>query len=304
MLTLASYAKIYGGTRFSKPHFPACEICTGIKSTALRDSCSVGADTRVEIGVSACDYCGFISQSPRLDSGFYQNYYKEYYRKLLTGTNSPSDGFLNDQIERGEYLYASLSPVLPEKGRLLDVGCSSGGLMLAFRRRGWRVFGTDPDLGYAEFGAKKFDLPIVVQSAEKMQLESKAFDLVIIAGSLEHVCDPNKVLSICRKASAEGALLFLEGRGLAQARQTKTCGHNHRRMLTGISIELLMFKHGWTPCWTTDKELSGPTRPQSIFGLGVTSRRLTSVTLSRLIESGKRDPISTTVSNFAEWGIV
>jgi hypothetical protein len=38
--------------------------------------------------------------------------------------------------------------------------------------------------------------------------------------------------------------------------------------LTQHSIGLFMAKHGWSVLWTTDRELSGPTRPLSVYGLG------------------------------------
>jgi hypothetical protein len=115
---------------------------------------------------------------------------------------------------------------------------------------------------------------------------------VLIIGSLEHVYDPNRVLALCRRASAEGAYLLVEGHGLGQARQVGRCGHNHRRFLTRTSIELLMLKHGWDLMWLSDRDLSGPTRPYGIYGLGRAGKGLPEEELKAHIADGTRETCS------------
>lgn len=279
-----------------------CELCGSNAATVLRDTVRVTDTMRVEMQVVCCDRCGFLFQSPRFDQGFYSRYYDLAYRRVL-GSSEPSPAFIDDQIMRGEELHARLQPFTPVPGRLLDVGCSAGGLMQAFMRHGWRGLGTDPDSTLIEFGRRVLQVPVKVQRAEDMDLDPRSFDLVVITGSLEHVYDPNLVLSLCRRASAEGAILLVEGRGLGQARQVGSCGHNHRRYLTTTSIELLMRKHGWQPLWLTDEEITGPTRPNSVFGVGVAASPVSGAELEALIAGGKRDTVARQEADFAAWQI-
>jgi len=244
---------------------PQCELCGTSDQLVLRDTARINDDLRVKFSMVCCRNCAHLYQLPRFDERFYRSYYNSAYRRILSGSQA---SVVEDQISRGEHIYRSLEPYLPEKGTMLDVGASAGGIMMAFRKRGWDTYGTDPDVGYVAYGIRNLQADLTVACAEDMKLEPNAFDFILITGSLEHVFDSNKVLAICRRASKQGALLFLEGRGLALTRKNRACGHSHRRFLTQASIRLFMNKHGWSPMWTTDQELSGPTRPLSVFGLG------------------------------------
>ena len=115
------------------------------------------------------------------------------------------------------------------------------------------------------------------------------FDLIVIAGSLEHVRDPREVLRRCHDAGGAGALLLLEAHGLGQAAYVGAIGHNHRRLLTGTTMALLMLDEGWTPEWITRQSLSGPTRPGSVFALGRRIDRPVAGAAAAAIARGVRD---------------
>jgi SAM-dependent methyltransferase len=287
---------------FDRTEVP-CEVCGTSSSTLIRETADIGRGKRARLPVVACDRCGFLFQNPRFPRAFYDAYYARQYRPLTSGGRRPSRGFIEDQIERGRILCESLAPHLGPPGRLLDVGCSSGGMMIAFLERGWTACGVDPDEGYVEYGREVLKLPVEACSAEDMELPESHYDLIIITGSLEHVYDPNRVLSLCRAAAAPESQLQLEGRGLAQVRQTGTCGHNHRRYLTANSAELLMLKHGWQPFWTTHEELSGPTRPESVYCLGRAAAPVGRDELLRLIDGGMRESPEVIRNDFDAWGI-
>lgn len=251
------------------PAYPAtsidCEICDSKNKLTLLSCVQGPHDSQVELPVMGCKHCGHIYQSYRFSGQFYQDYYDKFYRLNLFGDSEPDKSFFLDQIKRGDYLYKSLASWLPEKGQLIDVGCSAGGLMIPFAKRGWRVKGNDPDVAYAQYG-KTLGLNIDTVSAEEMTTDEPA-DLIIINGSLEHVYDANKVLKKCRLMASEQGLLLIEGRALGYGMQQGYLTHNHRRFLTPQSIELLMIKHGWTPFLTTEEPLCGPTRPGAVFVL-------------------------------------
>jgi SAM-dependent methyltransferase len=152
--------------------------------------------------------------------------------------------------------------------RLLDVGCSAGGLMLPFQQQGWEVYGTDPDTAYALHGKETLKLNIEAVAAEDMNLPAGYFDLVIITGSLEHVYDINQVLQLCRAATAPNGLLLIEGRAWGYGILNTYFNHNHRRYLRADTIAAFMRKYGWEPVVTTEQPLCGPTRPGGVYVLG------------------------------------
>ncbi|HAT32260.1 MAG TPA: class I SAM-dependent methyltransferase [Janthinobacterium sp.] len=270
----------------------ACEVCGGDEHEVLVDTVDIGNDRFGRLPVVGCVNCGFLYQNPRFNQEFYDNYYDKYYRLMLFGDSAPEKDFLLDQVRRGEHLYRSLASRLPQQGRLLDVGCSAGGLMLAFAKRGWEVLGTDPDSSYVEFGKRRLGLRLQAVPAEAMQLPEGGFDLIVITGSLEHVFDVNRVLALCRKACAPGGLLFIEGRALNYGLIKGHFSHNHRRYLSLQSIELLMLKHGWTPILSTEDPLCGPTRPGAVHVLGRAGDALAAAALQGEIEGGRRESLA------------
>ena len=267
---LVSYLEHIGITDHVTASIHPCELCGRLDFVDLVEIVEIGKGASGKLPIQGCSHCGFIMQNPRFNRQFYSAYYDKYYRSILFGSREPDREFVADQVRRGERLYRSLAAAghLSSPGKLLDVGCSAGGLMVAFLRKGWTGLGTDPDAGFVAYGRDRLQLPLVRVDAEDMELAEREYDLIIITGSLEHVYDANRTLDLCRRASRPGALLFLEGRALGQALLAGQFSHNHRRYLTATSLELLMWMHGWEPIWTTDEPLCGPTRPGGVYCLG------------------------------------
>ncbi|WP_199189598.1 class I SAM-dependent methyltransferase [Trinickia dabaoshanensis] len=270
-----------------------CDVCGGSHFAPLVDEVEIGHDRRWKLPVVMCENCGFVMQNPRFEPEFYDAYYRKHYRVNLFGATEPERAFMVDQLRRGERLLQSLESYLPATGRLLDVGCSAGGLMVSFAKRGWEVLGTDPDAGYAEYGARHLKLRIETVGAEDMVLPEGHFDLVVITGSLEHVHDVNRTLELCRRATSEGGLMFIEGRALRGGIALGTFSHTHRRYLTLRSIGLLMRKHGWEPILSTDEPLTGPTRPGGVYVLGRAAEPMSAAAFAAAAREGAAEEMAT-----------
>lgn len=243
-----------------------CELCNSKAHWILLESVQGPGAQSVALPVLGCQDCGHIFQQYRFDEAFYSAYYEKFYRLTIFGNTEPERDFFLDQLRRGEYLFRYLQHMLPGKGKMLDVGCSAGGLMIPFAKRGWTVRGNDPDRAYVEYG-KNIGLEIDMVAAERMS-PSGDYNLIILTGSLEHVHDVNQVMQLCRQASAENGLLLIEGRALGYGIEQGFLTHNHRRYLSTSSIEYLMCRHGWEPIRTTNEPVCGPTRPGAVFVLG------------------------------------
>ena len=204
------------------------------------------------------------------------------------------------RLKEAKLLYESIKSHLPEAGAMLDVGSSVGGMMKAFMQNGWDALGTDPDIGFVNYGKDKLGLPVIAVGAEDMELEEKKYDLIIIMGSLEHVSDPNVTMEICHKAAKPGSLLLLEGRGNPQSSSKTYFNHNHHRYLSFKSIELMMMKYGWQPLLTTAVPLCGPTRPGGIYSLGRLGSKPTNEEFIKTILAGKRETPEEVLNKFDE----
>tara|TARA_B100001093_G_scaffold463795_1_gene480142 strand:- start:2187 stop:3116 length:930 start_codon:yes stop_codon:yes gene_type:complete len=277
-----------------------CEICSSEENTIIRENVSLGNNEYTKLPVVSCNNCGYIFQNPRFNEKFYDDFYSNKYRDLLFKKKIPSNDFIDDQISRGQILFKFLEKHIVSKGNLLDVGSSVGGMMIPFINNGWQALGTDPDKEYVEFGKKQMNLPVEDVKAEKMKLEDDFFDLIIIMGSLEHVYDPNKTLSICKQAAKDGSLILIEGRGHPQSSSKTYFNQNHHRYFTFNSMELILLKYGWKPILITDEPICGPSRPGGIYCLGLLDKKLTNININNIINSGKREIPSEIIEKFDE----
>ena len=86
--------------------------------------------------------------------------------------------------------------LLPAGGRVLDVGCASGGLLELLRARAGHLAGLELSASAATAAAQIADH--VVQGALEdpdLPFDEDAFDLVVLADVLEHLADPAAGLS-------------------------------------------------------------------------------------------------------------
>lgn len=246
-------------------HQIPCEICGSDDLEVIHENIDLGKSRFGKLPVHGCKQCGYIFHSERFEERFYRDFYEKHYRSILFGRTTPEKAFVADQVHRGRQLYDSIAKYIPKAGRMLDVGGSCGGLMVGFREKGWDVYGTDPDRGFAEFGRDRLKLPVDCMYAEDMQLEPESIDLIIITGSLEHVYDLKKVLNICRNASAPDALIVVEGRALGFCQIEGCFTHTHRRYFDRASLPLALAHYGWKPEVVTGELLSGQSRPGGVF---------------------------------------
>ena len=81
--------------------------------------------------------------------------------------------------------------LLPPQGRVLDLGCASGGLLALLRPGASHLAGLELSASAAKAAAEVADL--VVQGALEapdLPFEAAFYDLVVIADVLEHLADP------------------------------------------------------------------------------------------------------------------
>jgi methionine biosynthesis protein MetW len=97
--------------------------------------------------------------------------------------------------------------LLPAGGRVLDVGCASGGLLALLRARAGHLAGRELSASAATAAAQIADH--VVQGAIEdpdLPFEAGSFDLVVLADVLEHLADPAAGLAraagFCRPGGA------------------------------------------------------------------------------------------------------
>ncbi|MDM7202985.1 MAG: methyltransferase domain-containing protein [Thermodesulfobacteriaceae bacterium] len=167
-----------------------------------------------------CPSCGLQFTYP-MRAMDYDKAYQKDHEDLLNFTAIPYESFLKveedekREIEKWERLprFNVLLPILPllPKGKLFDIGCSTGFFMLIARKLGFEVYGMEASEKAIEIGVKKFGLKIAkALTFDELPSEYKGpYDIVTAFEVLEHVEDPLKFLKDIYGLLKERGVLLL-----------------------------------------------------------------------------------------------
>jgi len=144
--------------------------------------------------------------------------------------------------------------LLPEQGRVLDLGCASGGLLALLRPRAGHLAGLELSATATHAAAQVADH--VVQGAIEdagLPFEAGSFDLVVLADVLEHLPDPlaalRRAAGWCRPTGrvlvsvpnvAHWAARLTLARGRWPAQDSGTFDASHLRWFTRDSFATLL----------------------------------------------------------------
>lgn len=92
---------------------------------------------------------------------------------------------------------------------MLDIGCGAGFFLAAARDRGWSVIGIEQSAQFAEYASDTFGLHVIKAPLEEARLPQEAFDVITMAGVIEHVPEPRQFLSLAVKHLKVGEILYL-----------------------------------------------------------------------------------------------
>jgi len=103
-----------------------------------------------------------------------------------------------------------LEKFIPEKGRLLEIGCAMGTLLNEIRKQGWNVIGVEPEEWTCELARKKYGLEVINSTFQEAGLENCSFDAVLLLHVIEHLPNPIKGLSQIAGLIQPGGYLVVE----------------------------------------------------------------------------------------------
>ena len=95
-------------------------------------------------------------------------------------------------------------------GRLLDVGCGSGGYLDRMRSLGWQVTGLEPDEKAARTAREALGLNVLTGELSCVDLPAGGFDAVTFWHVLEHLPEPRAALERARRLLRPGGLLVAQ----------------------------------------------------------------------------------------------
>jgi SAM-dependent methyltransferase len=94
-------------------------------------------------------------------------------------------------------------------GRLLDVGCGDGRLLVALRAVGWDVAGVEPDDLAAAAARDQHGLTVHAGSLDTAPPSFADFDVIVLNHVIEHVADPVATLAEVRSRLRPGGMVVV-----------------------------------------------------------------------------------------------
>lgn len=170
--------------------------------TASMDFAARKTPTRQHFRMVECSNCGLIYSSPILPP-------EEIY-ELYRHSPFLHESQLANMIRDYQDQLRGLLPLLPSKGRLLEIGCANGLFLQAARELGFDdVRGVEP----GEEAVRTADLAVrskIVNSVFHADLFApESFDVVCCFQVLDHLLDPAAVLRDAAKLLRKGGLVLL-----------------------------------------------------------------------------------------------
>jgi 2-polyprenyl-3-methyl-5-hydroxy-6-metoxy-1,4-benzoquinol methylase len=149
-----------------------------------------------------CRHCGLQYLNPRIKQDL-----------ILEGYSEGTDETFISQAAARERTFEKhlriIERLVPNKGRILDVGTAGGSFLGVAKSRGWDVAGCEPNRWLSEWGRQRYGINIHTGTIFDMNLDDASFDVVTLWDVLEHTPDPKSVLLECHRVLKPDGLLIV-----------------------------------------------------------------------------------------------
>lgn len=163
-----------------------------------------------------CNNCGSLLQSPRFSLTSIVDFYARDYRALYSPTiQNNLEKFFQEEAKIGQTAldFFGGAGIKLQRGKVIDIGCATGGALQPFQRQGWQVYGCDLNPEHITFGQTK-GLTLWNTSFEHIPTNDHVFDVALLNDILEHQRDPLQFLQQLRRRLADQSYVYVQLPGL------------------------------------------------------------------------------------------
>lgn len=100
----------------------------------------------------------------------------------------------------------NIEQLIPQKGKLLDIGTNTGLFVKLAKDSGWGATGLEPNKWAVDFAKKHYDLKLINQSFGRKTFKPDSFDVITMWDVIEHFVNPQE--------KAKNVFSFLKAGGL------------------------------------------------------------------------------------------
>lgn len=179
---------ICGGTRFAR-HFPGIAAPAGARASGEPYRIT-HSERQLVGGIERCLDCGMVVLPLS-------------YAAATSYSDAADPYYLEQADERIRNSDALLS-LVPAEGRLLEIGCACGFLLLAAQRRGFDAEGVEMSEWASGVARDQHGLRVHTGRLEDQGFEDDSFDVVVLADVIEHLTDPRATLREIHRITRPG----------------------------------------------------------------------------------------------------
>jgi len=156
-----------------------------------------------------CKKCDLVYTNPIFDEGHYKETYRSSeYQEIVKDLGESSHEY---RLERfGNERISIMKNLLPSGKviKYLDIGCSTGFVVEAAVKSGWKATGIDLNPSAIEFGLSR-GLDLINCSLEDTTFPRNSFDAISLFDVIEHVTNPRDILRQATDLLKPGGIVFL-----------------------------------------------------------------------------------------------
>jgi len=184
----------------------SCNLCGSCTNKRIFTEKIHNKNNRMDFHIVKCLECGFIYVNP-IDT----DYTFSLYRNAEEGPCAEELHY--DQFEQkrriNELLLNMLEDQLAQDARILDIGCGTGALLFYIMNKFHNLYGIDASRKEVSY-AQSLGLNVIEGTAEFVDTYfDQQFDAILMSDVLEHLEDPNLILSKCYGLLRNKGLLLL-----------------------------------------------------------------------------------------------
>lgn len=190
--------------RFLKNICPFCG--SNLYRVVLQSPDHLFAQRGVFQALECRDCLGWFTDGSRfknIDEFYLKSYPHEYYEIASGGRKG--DAGSNPMIR--EVLLKNIWEK-PTEVIICDVGCGNGGFLNYLREKGFQVFGVEKSKIACEYSEKEYGIKVFNGTIEDLPI-SQSFDAIVMVGTIEHLLNPIRTISVLRKhLKPKGLFIF------------------------------------------------------------------------------------------------
>ena len=184
----------------------SCPLCESKSQATIAEKGRSGEDLHTVL----CQGCGLVFTSPVPTEPEVAAYYAKEYRRSYKGVAQPKLKHVYRSGIRALARFSQVTQVLPQTGRVIDIGSGGGEFVYLLAQRGYQASGIEPDEGYGGYAISEYGIDVQIGPFFEATLEPDAFDLVTAHHVVEHLRDPISVFQGVLRALKTGGHFIVE----------------------------------------------------------------------------------------------